>query len=57
LQAKVWKTLENDPIFAHLPVKPTLAEARKRAMMQVLRVCDYNFLTEDEFMENPLLVN
>ncbi|XP_021962932.1 peroxisomal acyl-coenzyme A oxidase 3 isoform X2 [Folsomia candida] len=54
---KVWKTLENDPIFAHNPLKPTLEEARSRTMQQVLRVLQHKFLSEDDLMENPTLEN
>ncbi len=55
-QHKIWKTFENDAIFAHQPLKPTLEQARKRTMKQVLRVVEYNFLNEDDLFDEPLLV-
>jgi len=51
---EIWRSLEADPVFAH-PIGPeTLPEVRRRTYQQTRRLYEYNYLTMDEIMENPL---
>ncbi len=55
---KVWKFLENDPIFSHSPTKRSLEEERKIIMQQTLRILDEDFLNEKKGeIGDPVKVN
>ncbi|GLH10447.1 Peroxisomal acyl-coenzyme A oxidase 3 [Gryllus bimaculatus] len=60
---KIWKTLESDPLFEHLPETPPLDEVRRLTTLRAQRVYDYNFTdrsngepsTEETLAENEAL--
>jgi len=55
-KSKVWKTLENDPLFNQKPEEEmTREEERKITFMRMKRLLEYQFLSEEEFMANPIL--
>ncbi|KAI8434628.1 hypothetical protein MSG28_003161 [Choristoneura fumiferana] len=49
LMYKVWQTLENDPLFSHHMVTPTTEEQKRITQLQVLRINQYKFLSEEVF--------
>lgn len=52
----IWKTLEKDPLFDRAnDSKLSFDERRKLTMKRCARLAEYNFLTDDELMANPLL--
>lgn len=52
----IWKTLEKDPLFDRAnDSKLSFDERRKLTMKRCTRLAEYNFLTDDELMANPLL--
>ncbi|RWS29699.1 Peroxisomal acyl-coenzyme A oxidase 3-like protein [Leptotrombidium deliense] len=54
---KVWQTLEADPLFArHVSEELSRDEYRKLSLMRLKRLMEYDFLPDDEFLENPLLL-
>lgn len=53
-KAKVFKTLENDPLFARQPYDNiTLEEHRHLCFRRMKRVFEYQFYTQEEFFQNP----
>jgi len=53
----VWKTMEKDPLFNRAnDSKLTFDERRRLTMKRCKRVLEYNFLTDNEVMARPLLV-
>lgn len=55
-QAKVWKTLEADPLFHRRPSEElTRQEARQLCFQRMKRIKEYKFFTDEEFGENPLI--
>lgn len=53
----IWKTLEKDPLFDRAnDSKLSLSELRKITMKRCTRIAEYDFLTDDEVMANPFLV-
>ncbi|KAK7867136.1 hypothetical protein R5R35_005852 [Gryllus longicercus] len=60
---KIWKTLESDPLFEHLPETPPLDEVRRLTTLRAQRIYDYNFTdrsngepsTEETLAENEAL--
>ena len=44
-QHKIWKTLENDPLFHHSKCKTTLKEFRHLTLKRVKKLIDYQFLS------------
>ena len=56
-QHNVWKTLEKDPVFNRTnDWKLTLDERRRITMQRCRRIAEYNFLTDNDVMSRPLLV-
>ncbi|XP_055957651.1 peroxisomal acyl-coenzyme A oxidase 3, partial [Patella vulgata] len=54
-KTKVWKTLENDPLFSKGEVEtPNLEKVREIAFIRCKRLAEYNFLDDDELFSNPL---
>lgn len=52
----IWKTLEKDPLFDRTnDAELSFDERRQLTMKRCTRLAEYNFLTDDELMENPLL--
>ncbi|XP_074600779.1 peroxisomal acyl-coenzyme A oxidase 3-like [Brevipalpus obovatus] len=53
---KVWTTLANDPLFGRNPWdEESRDEERRKTLMQMKRLIEYNFITEEEFIRNPML--
>lgn len=53
---RIFRTLENDPIFAIRPDQElTRAEQREVVFRRLKRLMEYNLLSDEEFMSNPLL--
>lgn len=57
VKARVWRTLENDPLFARTPHESTssLKETRRKAFLRMKRLMEYQFYSEQEFFENPAI--
>ncbi|KAJ6216003.1 hypothetical protein RDWZM_010503 [Blomia tropicalis] len=56
LRNRIFHTLENDPIFAHRPDQQlSLEEKRALTFRRFKRLMEYDILTDDEYMTNPLL--
>lgn len=52
-----WKTMEKDPLFNRAnDSKLSFDERRRLTMKRCKRVLEYNFLTDNEVMARPLLV-
>ncbi|KAI8740037.1 peroxisomal acyl-coenzyme A oxidase 3 isoform X1 [Biomphalaria glabrata] len=51
---KIFKTLENDPIFCKGFETPSLEKQRELTFRRTQHVVSYNFLPEEELYENPL---
>lgn len=52
----IWKTLEKDPLFDRTnDAELSFDERRQLTMKRCTRLVEYNFLTDDELMENSLL--
>lgn len=52
----IWNTLEKDPLFDRVnDHNLSFDERRKLTMKRCTRLAEYNFLTDDELMANPLL--
>lgn len=50
----LWKTLEDDPLFARLPGEDvSMEKMRELTFLRVKQLFRYNFLTEEETMSNP----
>ncbi|KAI5641659.1 acyl-CoA oxidase domain-containing protein [Phthorimaea operculella] len=49
LKYKVWKTLENDPLFAHSAIRPSVEEQKRITQLQLKRINEYKFLTDEMF--------
>lgn len=53
---RIMKTLERDPLFDHYPSQElTREEYRKLTLIRMKRLMEYDFLPDEEFMQNPLL--
>lgn len=52
LKYKVWKTIEKDPLFAPSAVTLPVEEQKRIAQLQVRRVIEYKFLSDDLFRAN-----
>ena len=53
----MWKTMEKDPLFNRAnDSKLSFDERRHLAMKRCRRIAEYNFLTDNEIMARPLLV-
>ncbi|XP_046389776.1 peroxisomal acyl-coenzyme A oxidase 3-like [Ischnura elegans] len=50
---QIWKAMENDPIFSHLPETPSLDEQRRLATLRMNRLKDFNFLSNEEILDDP----
>ncbi len=57
-QDKVWNTMKKDPLFRQplLELELTREEMRELAFRQVKRLIEYQFLTNEEMMANPVLI-
>lgn len=54
---KIWKTFENDPIFARTPWdEPTRDQERKSTFLRLRRLVENKFVNEEEYLINPYLV-
>ncbi|XP_068679915.1 peroxisomal acyl-coenzyme A oxidase 3-like [Montipora foliosa] len=52
----IWKVLEKDSLFDRTnDIKLSLSEGRKLAMKRCNRLVEYNFISDDVIMANPLL--
>ncbi|BFZ05394.1 hypothetical protein BsWGS_08433 [Bradybaena similaris] len=51
---KIYRTLENDPLFARGFNTPSLEEQRENTFRRAWRVRGYDFLSDEELYENPL---
>ncbi|KAL0842446.1 hypothetical protein ABMA28_014544 [Loxostege sticticalis] len=49
LKYKIWHTLENDPLFAHNRVTPTVDEQKRITQLQLKRINEYKFHTKETF--------
>lgn len=49
LKYKIWQTLEKDPLFAHNTVSPSLEEQKRITQLQLKRINEYKFLTNEMF--------
>jgi acyl-CoA oxidase len=55
-KSKVWQILEKDPLFHQRPEQEmTREEERKITFLRMKRLLEYQFLSEEEFMVNPML--
>lgn len=55
-KAKVWKVLEKDPLFNRQPWEEmSREEFRKLTFMRIHKLIQYDFLNEEDFIENPNL--
>ncbi|XP_053212724.1 peroxisomal acyl-coenzyme A oxidase 3-like [Panonychus citri] len=55
-KAKVWSTLGKDPLFKRTPWEElSRDEERRLTLMRMKRLIEYDFLTEEEFIRNPML--
>lgn len=53
-KAKVWRILEKDPLFNRKPWEElTRQEFRKLTFMRIHKLIEYDFLNEEDFIENP----
>ncbi|CAG9784032.1 unnamed protein product [Diatraea saccharalis] len=52
LKYKIWQTLENDPLFAHSHVMLTTDEEKRITQLQLKRINQYKFLTNETFRSN-----
>ena len=53
---RIFRTLESDPIFAHSPDEElSLEEAREVTFKRFKRLMEYNILSDEDFLANPLL--
>ena len=52
----IWKTLEKDPLFDRTnDSKLSFDERRRLTMKRCIRLAEYNFLTDNQVMGNPML--
>jgi len=51
---RIWDTLERDPLFVQPSEELTLEQQRELAFKRAKRIQEYNFLTDDDFMDCPL---
>ncbi|KAM3961307.1 peroxisomal acyl-coenzyme A oxidase 3 [Aphomia sociella] len=49
LKYKIWQTLEKDPLFAHNVVSPPFEEQKRITQLQLKRINEYKFLTNEMF--------
>lgn len=53
---RIFRTLENDPLFQRSPVEELTREQKREITFKRLkRLMEYNLLPDDEFIQNPLL--
>lgn len=53
----MFRTLENDPLFARQPGEDiSLEQMRELTFRRCKQLFKYNFLTQDDIMQNPLLM-
>ena len=53
----MWKTIEKDPLFNRAnDSKLPFDERRRLTMKRCRRIAEYNFLTDNEIMARPLLI-
>lgn len=54
---RVWSAFENDPIFFQTPwQEPSRDEQRKMSFLRLKRLFEYEFVTEEDMMANPMLI-
>lgn len=57
IKERIYRTLSKDPLFARSPMESAepLMEKRKKAFLRLRRILEYEFYTQQEFMENPVI--
>lgn len=50
----IWSTLEKDPLFQRKVEKLSIDEQRRLTFLRVKRLVEYDFLSEEEILENPM---
>ena len=59
MRRKIWNTLEKDPLFqtteAEITEQMDLDECRRLAHMRAKRICEYQFVDLETFLEYPLV--
>lgn len=56
MKAQVFQRLEQEPIFERTPwEEPSRDEERRLTLMRLKKMVELNFLTETEFLKNPML--
>ena len=54
---KIWSLMENDPLFHRNPWdEMSRDEERRLTFLQMKRLIEYNLITEEEFIRNPMLI-
>lgn len=53
---KIWKAIEDDPLFHHSAHTPSLDEQRRLAVKRMYRLKEMNLLPLDEILSEPRLV-
>lgn len=53
-QNHIWKTLENDPLFARSIDTPSVEMCRELTFKRCKRLFEYDFLSDDMLFQNPL---
>ncbi|XP_067945679.1 peroxisomal acyl-coenzyme A oxidase 3-like [Watersipora subatra] len=56
-QHRVWAAIEKDPLFARNYGYESIEEKREKTFLRFQRLHEYDFLTEDEIMANPMGYN
>lgn len=51
-QYRVWHTVEKDPLFAPSPVTLPMEEQKRITQLQVKKVIEYKFLSDELFKSN-----
>ncbi|XP_071501101.1 peroxisomal acyl-coenzyme A oxidase 3-like [Diadema antillarum] len=54
---KIWRTLENDPLFQHSERPLTMKEARALVFRQLKQLNRYNFISMESIIENPNIIH
>ncbi len=59
MRNKIWNTLQNDPLFSSTEEELTgqmpLDKQRHLAHLRAKKLCDYQFVTIEDMLDNPLV--
>lgn len=56
-KTRVWNSFKNDPLFARTPWdEPPRDEERKLTFLRLKKLSEFNFVDEDDYIQNPYLV-